>query len=328
MMAEVTLLEAIRQAIDAIMAADERVLLLGAELDQHGGRFRVAEGLLAKYGPRRVLDLPAAPGTLVGVAIGAALNGMLPIVELDFADDIGQVYDQIVQEAARTRYRSNGSWNVPLVIRVAYGGGVHGGLYHSQSVEALLCHVPGLKVVAPATPGDAKGLLKSSVEDPDPVVFLEHKKCYQLIRGQVPAGDNRILLGTADVKRTGKNMTAIAYGLMLHRCLAAADDLAGSGIDVEVLDLRTLRPLDADTILASVRKTGKVLIVHEDNLTGGLGGEIAALIGQHAFEYLDAPIVRVCGPDVPAIPYSALLEEAFLPSEARIAAAMRQLAAY
>jgi 2-oxoisovalerate dehydrogenase E1 component beta subunit len=328
MMVEQTLLEAIRQGIDEIMAADERVLLLGAELGQHGGRFRVAEGLLAKFGPQRVLDLPAAPNTLVGVAIGAALNGMRPIVEIGFADDVGPASDQSVLEAARMLYRAIGACLVRVVIRVAYGGGVHGGLYHSQSVEALLCHVPGLKLVAPATPDDAKGLLTSSVEDPDPVVFLEHKKCYQLIRGQVPRGDYRIPIGTADVKRTGNELTAIAYGLMLHRCLAAADDLAGSGVDVEVLDLRTLRPLDVDTILASVRKTGKVLIVHEDNLTGGLGGEIAALIGQHAFEYLDAPIVRVCGPDVPAMPYSPALEEAFLPSEARIAAAMRQLAAY
>ena len=215
-----------------------------------------------------------------------------------------------------------------MVIRTPYGGGIHGALYHSQSIEAFYCHVPGLKVVAPATPYDAKGLLKASIEDPDPVLFLEHKKCYRLIKGEVPDEDYRIPIGKADIKRPGTDMTVISYGLMLHYCLEAADELAHDGVEVEVLDLRTLRPLDNDAIVASVRKTSKALIVHEDNLTGGLGGEIAALISQHAFEYLDGPIMRLGAPDVPAMPYSKPLEEAFMPSPAKIADAMRKLAAY
>jgi 2-oxoisovalerate dehydrogenase E1 component beta subunit len=215
-----------------------------------------------------------------------------------------------------------------MIIRAPYGGGIHGALYHSQSIEAFFCHVPGLKVVAPSTPYDAKGLLKASADDPDPVLFLEHKKCYRLIKGQVPLEDYRVPIGDADVKREGQHLTAIAYGMMLHYCMDAAAALAQDGISVEVIDLRTLRPLDTRTILASVRKTGKVLIVHEDNLTGGLGGEISAIIGQQAFEYLDGPLVRIGGPDVPAMPYAHELEDAFLPSATSIAEEMRRLAAY
>ncbi|MBK9714713.1 MAG: alpha-ketoacid dehydrogenase subunit beta [Kouleothrix sp.] len=328
-MAEITLLEAIRQGIDELMAADSRVFVFGEDVGKRGGVFRVTEGLFDKYGPLRIIDAPLAESVIAGAAIGAAMNDTLPIAEIQFADFIAPAYNQIVQEAARIRYRSNGDWNVPMVIRAPYGGGIHGALYHSQSIEAIFCHVPGLKVVAPATPYDAKGLLKSSVEDPDPVLFLEHKKCYRLIKGDVPDEDYRIPIGKADIKRPGRDMTVIAYGLMLHYSLAAAEELAiKDGVDVEVLDLRTLRPLDLETILASVRKTSKALIVHEDNLTGGLGGEIAALIGQHAFEHLDAPITRVCGPDVPSMPYSKPLEDAFMPSPAKIADAMRRLAAY
>ena len=328
-MAEITLLEAIRQGIDELMAEDSRVFVLGEDVGKRGGVFRVTEGLFDKYGPLRIIDAPLAESVIAGAAIGAAMNDTLPIAEIQFADFIAPAYNQIVQEAARIRYRSNGDWNVPMVIRAPYGGGIHGALYHSQSIEAIFCHIPGLKVVAPATPYDAKGLLKSSVEDPDPVLFLEHKKCYRLIKGDVPDEDYRIPIGKADIKRPGRDMTVIAYGLMLHYSLAAAEELAiKDGVDVEVIDLRTLRPLDLETILASVRKTSKALIVHEDNLTGGLGGEIAALIGQHAFEHLDAPITRVCGPDVPSMPYSKPLEDAFMPSPAKIADAMRRLAAY
>lgn len=328
-MAEITLLEAIRQGIDELMAEDSRVFVLGEDVGKRGGVFRVTEGLFDKYGPLRIIDAPLAESVIAGAAIGAAMNDTLPIAEIQFADFIAPAYNQIVQEAARIRYRSNGDWNVPMVIRAPYGGGIHGALYHSQSIEAIFCHIPGLKVVAPATPYDAKGLLKSSVEDPDPVLFLEHKKCYRLIKGDVPDEDYRIPIGKADIKRPGRDMTVIAYGLMLHYSLAAAEELAiKDGVDVEVIDLRTLRPLDLETILASVRKTSKALIVHEDNLTGGLGGEIAALIGQHAFEHLDAPITRVCGPDVPSMPYSKPLEDALMPSPAKIADAMRRLAAY
>ena len=328
-MAEMTLLEAIRQGIDELMAADSRIFVFGEDVGKRGGVFRVTEGLFDKYGPLRIIDAPLAESVIAGAAIGEAMNDTLPIAEIQFADFIAPAYNQIVQEAARIRYRSNGDWNVPMVIRAPYGGGIHGALYHSQSIEAIFCHIPGLKVVAPATPYDAKGLLKASVEDPDPVLFLEHKKCYRLIKSQVPDEDYRVPIGKADVKRPGRDLTAISYGLMLHYCLQAAEELAiKDGVEVEVLDLRTLRPLDAQAILASVRKTSKALIVHEDNLTGGLGGEIAAIIGQHAFEHLDAPITRVCGPDVPAMPYSKPLEEAFMPSPAKIADAMRKLAAY
>jgi 2-oxoisovalerate dehydrogenase E1 component beta subunit len=327
-MPEITLLESIRQGIDEMMAADSRVFVFGEDVGKRGGVFRVTEGLYDKYGPLRIIDSPLAESVIAGASIGAALNDTLPIAEIQFADFIAPAFNQIVQEAARIRYRSNGDWNVPMVIRAPYGGGIHGALYHSQSIEAFFCHVPGLKVVAPATPYDAKGLLKSSIEDPDPVLFLEHKKCYRQITGEVPDEDYRIPIGKADVKRPGADMTVIAYGLMLHYSLEAAEELAKEGVDIEVLDLRTLRPLDTDAILASVRKTSKAMIVHEDNLTGGLGGEVAAIISQHAFEHLDAPIVRVCGPDVPAMPYSKPLEEAFIPSTARIADAMRKLAAY
>lgn len=327
-MPEMTFLEAIRQGLDEMMAADQRIFVFGEDVGKRGGVFRVTEGLYEKYGPLRIIDSPLAESVIAGACIGAAMNDTLPIGEMQFADFIHPAFNQIVSEAARIRYRSNGDWNVPMVIRAPYGGGIHGALYHSQSIEAFFCHVPGLKVVAPATPYDAKGLLKSSIEDPDPVLFLEHKKCYRLIKGEVPESDYRVPIGMADVKRAGSDMTVIAYGLMLHYCLQAAEELAGEGVEVEVLDLRTLRPLDTEAILASVRKTSKVMIVHEDNLTGGLGGEIAGLIGEHAFESLDGPIVRIGGPEVPAMPYSKPLEEAFMPTPATIADAMRKLAAY
>jgi 2-oxoisovalerate dehydrogenase E1 component beta subunit len=327
-MSEITLLESIRQGLDEMMAADARIFVFGEDVGKRGGVFRVTEGLYDKYGPMRIIDSPLAESVIAGACIGAAMNDTLPVAEIQFADFIHPAFNQIVSEAARIRYRSNGDWNVPMVIRAPYGGGIHGALYHSQSIEAFFCHVPGLKVVAPATPYDAKGLLKASIEDPDPVLFLEHKKCYRLIKGEVPTEDYRIPIGKADIKRPGADMTVIAYGLMLHYSLEAAEELAHDGVEAEVLDLRTLRPLDIEAILKSVRKTSKVLIVHEDNLTGGLGGEIAALIGQHAFESLDGPITRVCAPDVPAMPYSKPLEEAFLPSPGKIADAMRKLAAY
>lgn len=327
-MPEITLLESIRQGLDEMMAHDPRIFVFGEDVGKRGGVFRVTEGLFDKYGPLRIIDSPLAESVIVGAAIGAAMNDTLPVAEIQFADFIAPAFNQIVQEAARIRYRSNGDWNVPMVIRAPYGGGIHGALYHSQSIEAIFCHVPGLKVVAPATPYDAKGLLKTSIEDPDPVLFLEHKKCYRLIKGEVPFEDYRIPIGKAEVKRPGRDLTVITYGLMLHYSLEAAEELASEDIDVEVLDLRTLRPLDIDAIIASVRHTSKVLIVHEDNLTGGLGGEVAALISQYAFEYLDAPIMRLCGPEAPAMPYSKPLEEAFMPSPARIADAMRKLAAY
>jgi 2-oxoisovalerate dehydrogenase E1 component beta subunit len=236
--------------------------------------------------------------------------------------------DQIINEAAKIRYRSNGDFGCPLVVRAPFGGGIHGGLYHSQSVEAFFAHVPGLKVVIPGNPYDAKGLLKSAIRDPDPVLFFEHKRTYRLFRQEVPDEDYTVPLGKARVAREGDDLTVIAYGLMLHYSLQAAEELAQEGVDVEVVDLRTLVPLDTATILDSVKKTNKVLIVHEDTRTGGFGGELAAVIAEEAFEYLDGPIRRLTGPDVPAMPFNTKLEEAFLPSPERIARAMRDLAAY
>jgi len=328
-MSELSLIEALRAGIDEAMAADECVFVFGEDVGKRGGVFRVTEGLQEKYGPWRIVDSPLAEAGIVGACIGAAMYGLRPIAEIQFADFIWPATNQIISEAARMCYRSDGGWNVPLVIRAPYGGGIHGALYHSQSVEAFFAHVPGLKIVVPATPYDVKGMLKSALADPNPVLFFEHKKTYRLIKGEVPDEDYTVPIGVADLKRTGDDVTIITYGLMVHYALEAAEQVAQQdGIQTEVLDLRTVRPLDTAAILASARKTGKVLIVHEDNLTGGIGGEVAALIAEHAFEYLDGPIMRLAGPDVPAMPFAAPLEEAFMPSPARIAAKLRDLANY
>ena len=253
---------------------------------------------------------------------------MRPIAEIQFADFIHTAFDQIVSEAARTRYRTNGDWGVPIVIRAPFGGGVHGGLYHSQSIEAFYAHVPGLKVVVPSTPADAHGLLKSAVRDPDPVLFLEHKKVYRLVTEEVPDGDHLLPIGPAVVRRPGKNLSCFAWGLMTHHCVEAAEQLESEGVSVEVVDLRTLAPLDREAILDSVRKTGKAMVVYEDNLTGGFGAEVAAIISEHAFEDLDGPVVRVAAPDIPAMPFNTPQEDFFMPNPQKIAEAMRKLAAY
>lgn len=328
-MAELSLIEALRAGIDEAMAADERVFVFGEDVGKRGGVFRVTEGLQDKYGPWRIIDSPLAEGVIVGAAIGAAVNGMRPIAEIQFADFIWPAMNQIVSEAARMYYRSNGDWNVPMVVRAPYGGGIHGALYHSQSVEAFFAHVPGLKVVVPSTPYDVKGMIKSAIADPDPVMFFEHKKTYRLIKGEVPDGDYTVPIGVADIKRNGDDLTIITYGMMMHLALEAAEIVAREdGVETEVVDLRTVRPLDTEAILASARKTGKVLILHEDNLTGGIGGEIAALIAEHAFEYLDGPIMRLAGPDVPAMPFAPTLEDAFMPNTDKIVAKLRELAGY
>ncbi len=327
-MAEKTLLQGIREALGEEMERDERVWVLGEDVGKKGGVFLVTEGLYDRFGEARVLDTPLAESSIVGVAIGAAMNGTLPVAEIQFADFIHPAFDQIVSEAARIRYRSNGDFSCPLVIRAPFGGGVHGGLYHSQSVEAYYAHVPGLKVVIPSTPEDAKGLLKSSIRDPDPVMFFEHKKTYRLIKGEVPDGDYATPLGKAAVRREGASLSCFAWGLMAHYCMQAAEELEADGVSVEVIDLRTLKPLDKEAILGSVRKTARALVVYEDNLTGGFGAEVAAIIAQEAFEHLDAPVVRVAAPDVPAMPFNKPQEDAFMPSPERIAAEMRKLAAY
>ncbi len=323
-----TIVEAIRDTLRDEMTRDERVIVMGEDVGQQGGVFLATEGLHQQFGADRVIDTPLAELSIVGIAIGAAAVGLRPVAEIQFADFIYPAFDQIVNEAAKMRYRTNGAWTCPLVIRTPYGGGIHGALYHSQSIEAFFCHVPGLKVVAPATPFAAKGLLSAAIRDPDPVLFLEHKKTYRAIKGEVPDEDYVLPIGKAEIVRAGGDVTAIAYGAMLHETLAAAEQLARDGIDVEVIDLQTLQPLDRETILSSVRKTSKVCIVHEDTRMMGLGAEIAALISEEAFLDLDAPIRRVTGPDLPGIPFNEAGEQAFLPDAAKIDKALRELAAY
>ncbi|HEY8813026.1 MAG TPA: alpha-ketoacid dehydrogenase subunit beta [Candidatus Dormibacteraeota bacterium] len=310
------------------MERDERVWVLGEDVGRKGGVFLATEGLYDRFGEARVLDTPLAESSIIGVAIGAAMNGTIPVAEIQFADFIHPAFDQIVSEAARIRYRSNGDFGCPIVIRAPYGGGVHGGLYHSQSVEAFYGHVPGLKVVIPSTPEDTKGLLKAAIRDPDPVMFFEHKKTYRLIKGEIPEGDYVTPIGKAAVRREGSNLSVFAWGLMVHYCMQAAEELEGDGISVEVVDIRTIAPLDKEAILRSVEKTARAMVVYEDNLTGGFGAEIAAIIAEEGFEMLDAPVIRVAGPDVPAMPFNKPQEEFFLPSPERIAAAMRKLVAY
>lgn len=327
-MGQINLLQAVHDALREEMARDERVFLLGEDIGAMGGVFRTTVGLLEEFGEERVIDTPLAESAIVGVAIGAAVNGMLPVAEIQFADFIYSAVNQIISEAAKWRYRTNGAQGCPIVVRAPYGGGVHGGPYHSQSVESLFFGIPGLKIVVPATPYDAKGLLKAAIRDPDPVLFFEHKKSYRLVKGEVPDRDYVVPIGKARVSRPGRDLTLVAYGLMAHYGLEAAEAVAEDGIDVEVVDLRTLAPLDTEAILESVKKTSKVLIVHEDNLTGGVGAEVAALVGQEAFDYLDGPITRLASPDIPAMPFSPALEEFAMPTADKIKQALRDLAAY
>lgn len=327
-MAEMNVLEAVREAMREEMARDERVFVLGEDVGIRGGVFLATDGFVDLFGEERVIDTPIAESSIAGMALGAAMHGMRPIAEIQFADFIWPVFNQIVGEAARARYGSNGKLSVPLVLRAPEGGGVRGALYHSQSAEAYFCHTPGLKVITPATPYDAKGLLKSAIRDDDPVIFLEHKRTYRLVRGEVPDGEYTIPIGKADVKRAGDDVSVFTYGLMVHHCLEAAQNLEGEGISVEVVDLRTLRPLDMAGVLESTMKTGKALVVHEDNKVGGIGGEVAASIAEDAFEYLDAPVRRLAGPEVPAMPFSPPLEALYMLDSTKIADAIRNLAAY
>lgn len=328
-MAEKTLLEAINDALAEEMRRDERVFILGQDVGVRGGVFRVTQGLIDEFGSARVLDTPLTESLIVGAAIGAAGYGMRPVAEIQFADFIHPAMDQIINEAAKIRYRSNGAWTCPIVIRSPFGGGVHGALYHSQSVEALFHHVPGLKIVIPSTPYDAKGLLKAAIRDEDPVLFFEHKKGYRAWRGEVPEEEYVLPLGKADVKRPGRDLTVITYGYNVHLCLEAAERLAKEdGFEAEVIDLRTVAPLDRETIVASAKKTGRVMISHEDTKTGGIGAEVSAVIAEEALFYLDAPIVRVAPPDVHAMPYNGVLEQAFMPTVEEQYEAMRDLARF
>ncbi|MFM7718475.1 MAG: alpha-ketoacid dehydrogenase subunit beta [Actinomycetota bacterium] len=328
-MSEKNVVTAIHDALEDAMAADDRVVVLGEDVGTRGGVFRATDGLQQKFGERRVLDAPLAENAIVGLAVGMAVEGLLPVAEIEFADFIHPAFDQIVSEVARMRYRSNGEFGLPLVIRVPWGGGVHGGLYHSQSIESFYAHVPGLKVVAPATPRDAAGMLHAAIADPDPVLFLEHKRTYRLVKDEVPDGRFEVPIGPADVKRSGDDLSVFAYGLMLHHCLEAAERLAAeTGVQAEVVDVRTLAPLDRDAILASVRKTGKAMVVHEDSRTYGAGAEIAATIAEEAFFDLDAPVVRLAGPDAPGMPFSPILEHAYLLDAERIFSRMLELARF
>ncbi len=324
-MAVLTYLEAIRQAMEQEMTRDPRVFILGEDVGTYGGAFRVTQGFLEKFGPERVVDTPISETGLIGAAIGASLFGMRPIAELQFIDFIACGFNQIVNYAAKSRYRWGGG--VPIVIRGPSGAGVHGGPFHSQSPESYFMNVPGLKIVVPATPTDAKGLMIAAIRDPDPVIFLEHKFLYRRLKEDVPEDDYTTPIGEARVVRAGEDVSIITYGAMVHSSLEAAEAVSKEGVSVEVLDLRTLLPMDRARILATAKKTGRVLIVHEATKTGGPGGEIAALIAEHAFLDLDAPIVRVAPPDTP-VPYSPPLEEFFLPNATKIAEAIRALAGF
>lgn len=328
-MTEKNVVTAIHDALHDEMVADDRVVVLGEDVGARGGVFRVTQGFLEEFGEARVIDTPLAEGAIVGVAVGMALHGLLPVAEIEFADFIHPAFDQMVSEVARMRYRSNGDFGLPMVVRAPWGGGVHGALYHSQSVEAFFAHVPGLKVVVPSTPYDAAGMLRAAIADPDPVLFLEHKRTYRLVSGEVPDEPYTVPIGPADVKQEGTDLTAIAYGLMLHHCLEAAARLEREhGVSVEVVDVRTLNPLDRDTILASVRKTGKAMVVYEDNRSYGAGAEIVATIAEEALFDLDGPLVRIGGPDVPAMGFATNLEHAFLPDVDLIAERMLELARF
>ena len=327
-MAVKSVIEAVREAMYEEMKRDSSVFILGEDVGKRGGVFLATQGFEEEFGEERVIDTPLAEASIVGIALGASFRGLRPIAEIEFADFVWPTANQLIGEAARVCYGTNGAVSVPLVVRIPYGGGIHGGLYHSQNVEAYFCHTPGLKVVAPATPYDAKGLLKASIRDNNPVVFVEHKKTYRLVRGEVPDEEYVLPIGKADVKRTGTDVTVITYGLMVHYCLEAAEALAQQGISVEVLDLRTLKPLDRESIIESVKKTGKAAIVHEDNITGGVGAEVAALLADEAFDYLDGPVTRVCGPDIPTMPFAPTLEDAYLPNTEKITAALNKLVAY
>ena len=328
-MAELNILEAIRTAMDEELERDPNVMVLGEDVGKKGGVFGATEGLFAKYGEKRMLDTPLTEGMIAGAAAGAAIYGLRPIAEMQFADFVYPAFNQIVSEISRMRYRSNGAFGLPMVIRMPYGGGVHGALYHSQSNETYFTSTVGLKVVAPGTPADAKGLLKASVRDPDPVMFFEHKKTYRLFKAEVPDGDHVVPIGSAEVARSGKDLSIFCYGYMRTCALEAAEMLArDDGVEAEVVDLRTLRPLDTDTVAASVERTGKALVVHEANRFGGFGAEVAAWIAQECFEDLDGPVTRLAGPEVPGVPFHHVLEDWYMLDAQKVADAARTLAAY
>jgi 2-oxoisovalerate dehydrogenase E1 component beta subunit len=324
-MATLTYLEAIRLAMLEEMRRDPRVFVLGEDVGAYGGAFRVTAGFLDEFGPTRVIDTPISESAIVGAATGAAIMGMRPIAEMQFIDFISSAFDMIVNYAAKSRDRWGAG--VPIVVRGPAGGRVNGGPFHSQNPESYFMNVPGLKIVAPATPTDAKGLMTAAIRDPDPVIYLEHKYLYRRIKEEVPEGELVVPIGQARLAREGRHVSVITYAAMLHVALEAAAAVEAEGISVEVLDLRTLLPMDEAAILATAKKTGRVMVLHEATRTGGPGGEVSALVSEQAFEWLDAPIVRVAPPDTP-VPYSPTLEGYFLPDAEKVAEAIRALAEY
>jgi 2-oxoisovalerate dehydrogenase E1 component beta subunit len=322
----ITYIEAISKGLWEEMERDSSVFLLGEDIGEYGGAFKATKGFSHHFGSDRVIDTVLAESAILGAATGAALVGMKPVAEIQFADFVTSGFNQLVNNSATMHYR----WNipVPMVVRLPSGAGIHGGPFHSRNPEAWFFHQPGLKIVAPSTPYDAKGLIKAAIRDPNPVLYFEHKRLYRHIKGEVPEDDYTVEIGKGDIKREGNEISVITYGATVHQALEAAELLEKEdGVSVEVVDLRSLMPLDKDIILATVRKTGKLLIAHEDTITGGIGGEIAALVVEFAFEHLDAPIKRIGAIDTPT-PYSPTLEEYFLPNKNKIVAALRELAAF
>jgi 2-oxoisovalerate dehydrogenase E1 component beta subunit len=321
----VTMVEAIRQAMMEEMERDPAVVAIGEDIGVYGGAFKVTDGLLEKFGRERVIETPIAETAIIGAACGMSFLGLRPVAEMQFIDFIACCFNQVTNFVAKSHYL----WGapVPIVVRGPSGGGVHGGPFHSANPEMYFVHTPGLKVIYPSTPSDAKGLLKSAIRDNNPVLFFEHKYLYRRIKEEMPAGDHLVPIGKAAVRREGRDLTILSYAAMVHTSMEAAAELAKEGIDAEVIDLRTLLPLDRDAIIASVKKTNKLLVVHEDTKTGGIAGEIAALVCEEAFEDLDGPIARVTAIDTP-VPYSPPLEEYFLPNTEKVVAAARELAKY
>ncbi len=320
-----TYLEAIREGIWEEMERDPDVFLIGEDIGVYGGAFKITAGMLNHFGERRVIDTPLAESGIVAAAIGAALMGLRPVAEMQFADFVACGYDQIVNFAAKCRFRWGAA--VPMVLRGPSGGGIHGGPFHSQNPEAPFVHTPGLKVLAPATAYDAKGLIKSAIRDNDPCLFFEHKGLYRRIKEDLPGEEYTVPIGKARVAREGDDLSVITYGAMVYVALEAAEALDKEGVSMEVVDLRTLLPFDEEAVLESVRKTSRVILLHEDTLTGGMGGELAARIAERAFEYLDAPVMRLASADTP-VPFSGPLEEAFLPNTDKLLEKARRLCAY
>ncbi|MHC5379244.1 alpha-ketoacid dehydrogenase subunit beta [Listeria monocytogenes] len=324
----ISYIDAITMALKEEMERDDKVFILGEDVGKKGGVFKATAGLYDEFGEDRVLDTPLAESAIAGVGIGAAMYGYRPVAEMQFADFIMPAVNQIISEAARIRYRSNNDWSCPMVIRAPFGGGVHGALYHSQSVEKVFFGQPGLKIVVPSSPYDAKGLLKAAILDNDPVLFFEHKRAYRLLKGEVPETDYIVPIGEANVVREGDDITVITYGLAVQFAQQAAERLAAEGVEAHILDLRTIYPLDQEAIIEATKKTGKVLLVTEDNKQGSIISEVAAIISEHCLFDLDAPIARLAGPDTPAMPFAPTMEKHFMINPDKVADAMKELAEF